>query len=86
MDRLGRARTHARWLSLTLILAGSVSAPAILMTPTAATAATPSLDSTSVQASTGNPVGDVLGYVETTLLTELGNVGCPLNISKAFCP
>ncbi len=80
-----KTRARSRWQILATILVGIVCAPAmVVLSPSTATAATSGL--TTTQASSANPVGDLLGYVETTLLTELSDLGCPLNISKAFCP
>ena len=91
MDRSSprRIRVRARYKILTPILAGLVCAPAMILTTSeasAATMATAGPDAGTVASSNPTPVGNLVGYVEITVINALDDVGCGTIPSKAICP
>ena len=67
-----KIRAQSRWQILATILVGIACAPAmVVLSPSAGGAATSGL-STTAQAPNANPVGDLIGYVET--LPDVGLV------------
>jgi hypothetical protein len=56
----------------------------VVLSPSAATEAPSGL--ITIQASSAQSGGRPHRLLRTTLLTELSDIGCPLNVSKAFCP